>query len=296
MRRYSYFPGCSSDGSGKGLGLSVKAIAVPLDMELIELEDWTCCGSTPYGGTDEEEAMLAAARNLAIAEKTGLELVTPCSSCYVVLNRANEYLKAHEPFTKEVNQALAEVGLEFKGTSRVRLLPEVIYHDVTLSVIAAKVTQNLNGLQVASYYGCQMLRPAGFENSENPKSLDDIVTALGGQPVPWQLKNRCCGGSLVIAEESAALGLMRKILENAAENGAECLITPCPLCQTNLDAYQGRVNETYHTKFNLPVLYLSQLIGLSLGLDIISLGLNTNIVATRQVIDRIRTQGVQSGT
>jgi heterodisulfide reductase subunit B len=265
-------------------------------MELIELENWTCCGSTPYGSTAEEESILIAARNLAIAEKTGLDLVTPCSSCYVVLNHANNYLKEHEDFRKQVNQALAEVGLEFKGQLRVRLLAEVLFHDITPEGIAQKVQRNLNGLKVASYYGCQMLRPAGFESTEAPESLDKIVESLGGKAMPFPLKNRCCGSSLIIPEENMAVGLTHKIIANAAENGAECIITPCPLCQTNLDAYQSRVNSKFGTKFDLPVLFVTQLIGLALGIDSMSLGLNTNIVSPKKVLDRVLTQGVKSGT
>lgn len=296
MKQYAYFPGCSSGGSGKGLGLSVKAITKSLDIELKELANWTCCGSTPYGSTDEEESFLINARNLAIAEKTGLDLVTPCSSCYVVLSRANDYIKTHDKFRKEVNEALSEIGLEFKGTTRVRLLPEVIYHDVTTEFLAQKVQRNLNGLKVASYYGCQMLRPAGFESTEAPESLDKIIVSLGGQPVEFPMKNRCCGSSLVIPKEELAVGLIRKIIGNAVENGAECINTVCPLCQTNLDAYQSRVNSSFKTGYNIPVLYVTQLIGLALGINPSSLGLETNIISPKKVLDHVLAQGVKSGT
>jgi heterodisulfide reductase subunit B len=296
VKQYAYFPGCSSDGSGKGLGLSVIAVAQPLEIELKELENWTCCGSTPYGSTDEEESILIGARNLAIAVKTGLDLVTPCSSCYVVLSRANNYLKTHDKLKREVNEALAEVSLEFKGTTRVRLLPEVIFHDVTPEGLAKKVQRNLNGLKVASYYGCQMVRPLGFESTEAPESLDKIVASLGGQPVPFPLKNRCCGSSLVIPKEELAVGLINKIIGNAVGNGAECIITPCPLCQTNLDAYQSRVNSKFGANFNIPVLFVTQIIGLALGIDPLLLGLNTNIVSPKKVLDHVLTQGVKSGT
>jgi heterodisulfide reductase subunit B len=141
-----------------------------------------------------------------------------------------------------------------------------------------------------------MLRPAGFESTENPQSLDKIVESLGGTAVPFPLKNRCCGSSLIIPEENMALGLVQKIIANAADNGAECINTPCPLCQTNLDAYQSRVNGKFGTNFNIPVLFVTQLIGLALGIDRMSLGLNTNIVSPQKVLDRVLTQGVKSGT
>lgn len=289
MKQYTYFPGCSATGSAKALGQSVEAVAGPLGLELKELEDWTCCGSTPYGSLDEDESVVVAARNLALADKTGLDTVTPCSSCFTTLNKAYIHLKEHEAFMSKVNQALAVAGLEFKGNSKVRLLAEVIYHDVTPEELAKKVKKNLNGLKVASFYGCQMVRPYGFENPESPVSLDKIVESMGGTAVDFPMKNRCCGGSLIITEEALALGMMRKIFANAMENGAECIITPCPLCQTNLDAYQASVNGKFGTNFNLPVLFVTQLIGLALGIDTLSLGLNTNIVSTVKVIEKINT-------
>jgi len=299
VKYYSYFPGCSSEATAKGLGHSVQAIAKPLDMELVELEDWTCCGSTPYGSLDEREAILVAARNLALAEKTGLDLVTPCSSCFVTLYGANLRLKQHTQLMREVNEALAVINLEYHGGVRVRQLMEVLFRDITPEIIASKVKRPLNGLKVAPYYGCQMVRPDyGFDDPESPQSLDRIVESLGAEAVPYPLKNRCCGGSLIIPEEGLALGLIRKLLENAVENGAQCLTTPCPLCQMNLDAYQSKVNSKFKTNYNLPVLFTSQLIGIALGIDPISLGLNTNIVSPSQVLDYISRvkQEANSGT
>ena len=255
-------------------------------MELIELEDWTCCGSTPYGSLNEEEAILVAARNLALAEKTGLDLVTPCSSCYVTLYRANLYLREHPQFKRHVNEALAVANLAYHGNVRVRQLMEVLFNDITPEVIASKVQRGLNGLKVAPYYGCQMVRPDyGFDDPEFPQSLDGIVASLGAEAVPFPLKNRCCGGALIISEEDLALGLIRKLLDNALENGAQCLATPCPLCQTNLDAYQSKVNSKFKTNYQLPVFFVTQLIGLALDIDPTSLGLDTNIVSPGEVLD-----------
>ena len=288
MKRYSYFPGCSAEATAVGLGLSAQAIAKPLDMELIELEDWTCCGSTPYGSLDELESIVVASRNLALAEKTGLDLVTPCSSCFVTLYKANTQLKYHPQLKTQVNEALAVANLEYHGKLRVRHLVDVLVNDITPEVIASKVQRGLNGLKVAPYYGCQLVRPdCGFDDPEFPQSLDRLVECLGAEAIPFPLKNRCCGGALIIPEEDLALGLLRKLLDNALENGAQCIVTPCPLCQTNLDAYQSRVNSKFKTHYNLPVLFITQLIGLALGITPISLGLNTNIVSPSGVLDHI---------
>jgi len=288
VRYYTYYPGCSAEATAVGLGLSVQAIAKPLDMELIELEDWTCCGSTPYGSLDELESICVAARNLALAEKTGLDLVTPCSSCFITLYQADIKLKGHPQLMAQINEALAVANLEYHGSVRVRHLTEVLVNDITPEVITTKVKRPLNGLKVAPYYGCQLVRPDyGFDDPEFPQSLDRLVECLGAKAVPFPLKNRCCGGSLIISEEDLALGLIRKLLDNAAENGAQCIVTPCPLCQTNLDAYQSRVNSKFKTHYNVPVLFVTQLIGLALGIAPAPLGLNTNIVSPSEVLDYI---------
>jgi len=297
VKYYCYFPGCSAEATAIGLGLSARAIAKPLDIELIELEDWTCCGSTPYGSLDKLESILVAARNLALAEKTGLDLVTPCPSCFLTFYQANSYLQEHPQLASQVNEALAAANLTYQGNVRVRHLMEVLLHDVTPEVITSKVQQGLNGLKVAPYYGCQIVRPdCGFDDPESPQSLDRLVESLGAEAVPYPLKNRCCGGALIISEQSLGLGLMRKLLKNAAENGAQCITTPCPLCQMNLDAYQGSVNREFKTDYNLPALFITQLIGLALGIDPVSLGLNTNIVSPDRVLEHIAKVGAKSGT
>ena len=298
MKYYAYYPGCSAEGTGLGLGLSAQAVAGPLDLKLIELEDWTCCGSTPYGSLDELESVVVAARNLALAEKTGLDLVTPCSSCYVTLNKANTHLNDHPGLMAQVNEALAVVGLEYHGRVRIRHLVDVLVNDVTPEFIASGIQRQLSGLKVAPYYGCQLVRPQyGADDTESPQYLDRLIECLGAEAVHFPLKARCCGGSLIISEEDLALDLIRKLLDNAAENGAQCLVTPCPLCQTNLDAYQSRVNAKFKTSYNLPVLFITQLIGLALGVAPVSLGLNTNIVSPNLLLDQLdkAKKGVESG-
>ncbi|MDD4859089.1 MAG: CoB--CoM heterodisulfide reductase iron-sulfur subunit B family protein [Dehalococcoidales bacterium] len=295
MKYYTYFPGCSSESTAIGMSLSLDAIAEPLEMKLAELEGWTCCGSTPYGSLDEMESLVIAARNLALAEKTGLDMVTPCSSCYVTLNKANHHLNEHPQLLAQVNEALAVAKLEYKGTVKVRHIVEVLFNDIKPENIAAKVKRQLTGLKVAAYSGCQLVRPDyGFDSTEFPDKFDKLVTALGAEAVNFPLKSRCCGSSLSISETDKVLGLMEKLFANAAENGAVCFTTPCPLCQTNLDAYQSLVNGKFSTHYNLPVFFISQLIGVALGLDEKSLGLDRNIVSPQQVLR----QGseVKSGT
>jgi heterodisulfide reductase subunit B len=288
MKRYAYYPGCSSDATAAGLGHSAQAIARALDIEFIEVEDWTCCGTTPYGSLDYVEGIAVASRNLALAEKTGLELVTPCSSCFVTLSRAAAHIKEHPKLKETIDQALAAADLKYTGTVRVRLLLEVLVNDITPEVIAARVKRRLEGLKVAAYYGCQEARPKfGFDNPEQPTNLDRLVASLGATTVPFPLKNHCCGGALIISEEDLGLELMNKLLASAMANGAQCIATICPLCQTNLDAYQGRVNRRFKTDYKLPVLFVTQLMGIAFGIENKTLGLNTNIVSLNDVMNQI---------
>ncbi len=284
MKYYSYFPGCSTEATASPLGLSVLPVAKELDMDLIELEDWNCCGSSPYGSVDKLEATCIAARNLALAEKRGFDLVTPCSNCFVTLHSANTHLKEYPALREQVNEALAAASLDYNGGVRVRHLAEVLYSDITPEVIGAKVTKPLKGLKVAPYYGCQLVRPDGFDDPESPHSLDELVASLGADVVSWPLKARCCGSSLVMSEPELALELINKLLRNAQENGAQCLVTPCPLCQINLDAYQSQVNSRFKTSYNLPVLFLTQLMGIALGIAPDALGLQRNIVSPMRVL------------
>jgi len=288
LKTYSYFPGCSAESTGRGLGLSALAIAPLLDIELKEIEDWNCCGSTPYGSLDEESAIVVAARNLALAEPAGCDVVTPCSSCYVTLEKANRYLQGHPAMLARVNEALGAASLNYCGRLRVRHLVDILVNDVTPEFIAGKVGHRLEGLKVAPYYGCQLVRPQyGLDDTELPQTLDRLVTCTGAEAVDFPLKAHCCGGSIMLAEEDKVLGLSYKLLESAAASGAQCLVTACPLCQTNLDAYQSRVNSRFKARFNIPVLYITQLIGLAFGIDAEKLGINTNIVSPRAVLDYV---------
>ncbi len=256
------------------------AICQALEIELAELEDWNCCGAMPYSSAESLEATCIPARNLVLAEKKGLDLVTPCSACYIVLNKANSHLKDYPALKSQVDEALAAAELEYRGNVRVRHLAEVLHDDITPESIESNVQKKLSGLKVAPYYGCQLVRPKyGFDDPELPHSLDRLVESLGAEAVPFPMKARCCGGSLITSEENSALELIHKILESAQSNGAQCIVTPCPLCQINLDAYQGKTARKFKTKYNLPVLFITQLIGIALDLPLKALALEKSIVS-----------------
>jgi heterodisulfide reductase subunit B2 len=285
MKSYTYFPGCSSaDGTAVGYNQSIQVIIGKLEIELDELEDWNCCGSTPYYSTDELGSLCVAARNLALAEKFERDVVTPCSSCYTILNRVNEQRKMYPELKKKMDECLAAAGLKYSGGVRVRHLFEAIYTDIGLEKIAAKVTRPLKGLKVAPYYGCQMIRPeSSFDDLDNPRTMEKFIASLGAEPTEFRLKDRCCGSSMLIPELDMTLGLHYKLLESAKAGGAQCIITVCPLCQTALDAYQTLVGKKFGTSYNLPVLFFSQLMGIAMGVDPKKLGLEKNIVPANKV-------------
>jgi heterodisulfide reductase subunit B len=287
VKYYTYFPGCScsAEGGAKAYDWSMRAVSRVLDFELIELDDWNCCGSTPSGSVDELGAFCLAARDLALAEKSSFDMVTPCSACYVIFNRTNAYLKQYPHLKAQVDESLSAGDLKYNNTVKVRHALDIITADIGYDAIKSKVKKPLNGLKIAPYYGCQVVRPGfGFDHPEAPQSLDRLITSLGGEATPFPLKTHCCGGSLIISEEALALDLTHKLLESALSNGAECLVTVCPLCQTNLDAYQSRVNKKFNTSYKLPVLFFTQLMGIAFGLGEKELGIKNSIVSAEKVL------------
>ncbi len=289
MKAYTYFPGCSLDATAAPYGKSIEAVAKALELEFEELDDWNCCGSTPSDATGALTSLCLGARNLSLAEKTGrADLVTPCSSCFTSLNRVNDHLKRYPEQGRKVKTILNEVGLDYRGTTRVRHLLEVILTDIELDAVREKVVLPLRGLKVAPYYGCQLVRPANdFDDPEYPHSLHNLIQALGGEPASFPLATRCCGASLIISQPDFAMSLVNKILQSADKAGAECVITPCPLCQTNLDAYQSVINTRLKAKHRMPILFFTQLVGLALGLDPTALGVGEVVTSPKRVVNQV---------
>jgi heterodisulfide reductase subunit B len=266
---------------------SARAVAKALDIDLTELDDWNCCGSTPYTVVDELSAFCCCARNLALAEKRGLDLVAACSDCYLILSRTNQHFEEYPEVRRKIEEALATGGLEYHGTVKVRHILDVFANDISSVDIKAKVKVDLSDLKVAPYYGCQVIRPKpSFDDVEYPESMDRLIESLGAQVAPYPLKTRCCGGSLILSEQDIALGLIHKLLDNAISNGADCIVTVCPFCHLNLDAYQGVVNRKFKTNFHLPVLFFTQLMGIAFGIESKELGLRENIVLTEKALAR----------
>lgn len=285
MSTYSYFPGCSLEKMALSYHRSSMETTRELGVELIELEDWNCCGATTYFHVDELLAYTLVARNLAMAEKAGHDLVAPCSACYKNAYFTNAYLKEDPDLADHINYALEADNLKYSGNIEVKHLMEIFVDDKGLEEIGSKVTHPLSGLRVAPYYGCQIVRPKkDDEDVENPQFFEQLMTAIGVSPVDFTYKVRCCGGSLIITSREAALTLVRDLLQNAQDSEAEVIATACPLCQTNLEIYQMQVNQEFGTDFSIPIMYFTQLLGLSMGLHPKKLGIGAEFVSTNKIL------------
>jgi heterodisulfide reductase subunit B len=275
--------------------VSTRAIADPLGLAFDEVEDWNCCGATEYMALNKAAAYALIGRNLALAAQSGMrELVTPCSACYLNLRKTDAYMKKYKPLGKVTNQALAAGGLHYEpGSLAVRHLLDVVVEDVGYDAIAAKVTRPLTGLRVAPYYGCLIVRPEfngkSATSTEYPTHLDHLMQVLGAEVVDFPLKTHCCGGHMSQISADTAYELLRQLLQNAAEYRADLLVTLCPMCQFNLDAYQSQVNRHFGTDFHLPILYFTQMIGLAMGLEAKDLAIGREIVSAASVLRKIGT-------
>ncbi len=287
MKRYAYFPGCSAETVSASYHRSALATSARLGVELQEIEDWNCCGATPYTNIDELLAHGLCARNLAIAERAGLDVVAPCNACFKNLSHAAAELKADPALAAHLNYALEADGLSYGGRVSVHHLIHVFVRDVGLDALRKQVTQPLTGLKVAAYYGCQLVRPGrgdGFD-PEAPHYFEDLLAAIGADAVPFPYRLRCCGASLMVANRRAALAMVRDLLRGAVQAGADVIATACPLCQLNLECYQGDVNREFGTRYRVPVLYFTQLMGLAMGIAPEQLGIGTEVVSPQPVLD-----------
>jgi len=278
--KYAYFPGCSLKGLGRAYEESLLPVMKYIGMELEELPDWNCCGATAYMAVDEVKACVLAARNLALAEKSGSQQVlAPCAACYLVLNKTKHYFHDFPVMKQKMDAALAAVNLHYSGDTPVRHPLDVLLNDVGIEAIKQKVNRPLKGLKVAPYYGCQIVRPyATFDDQDNPTSMDRLLEALGATVVRYPLKTKCCGGSLTGTLPEAGIRLVYILHNEAKRRGADCIATVCPLCQFNLDGYHSQVTSQYGSVL-VPAVYFTQLMGLAFGLPEDKLGLSRAAVA-----------------
>ena len=275
--QYFYYPGCSLEGTAREYDSSTRAVMGVLGVELLELQDWTCCGASAGDAVSYLLSLVLPARNLALAERTGVaaDMLIPCSACYLNLKKVEDHSGRDENVLNKINQALGVEGLSYKGAIRPRHLLDALANDIGADTISHYVRRELSGLRVAPYYGCQCLRPYEvFDDPEQPTSMEPLIRTLGAEVYDWKMGARCCGAGLMTTKKAAALDRVSELLHAARD--ADCIVTVCPMCQMNLDSFQRRVSKRSGAHLNISVLYLPQLIGLGLGLSEQELKLNLN--------------------
>jgi heterodisulfide reductase subunit B2 len=287
---YAFFPGCSLDGTAKDFRRSSMAVAARLGLDLPELKDWICCGSTAAHSSDPLLADALPAKSLSAAG--GSTVAVACAACYSRLKTANHHIASDAGLRARVAQV---VGQDYDGRTPVLHLLEILCRDIGLDRVAAAVTRPLSGLKVACYYGCLLARPpeiTNFDDAENPTLMDKLMQAAGAAPLDWPHKTECCGASYSITDSSIVLELSDRILAMAQAAGADCIATACPLCQLNLDMRQRDIEAKYGRRYNLPVFYFTQLLGLAMGCRADDLSLESLVVEPRELLEG---KGIRAG-
>ncbi len=292
MKTYTYYPGCSLEATAAPYAKSIAATAPVLGIDLKELEDWNCCGATAYMSYDQIKAFSITGRNLAIAEKAarngGAEVVAPCSACFAVLNKSVKYMAEDERLMSYVNDALAAANLHYEGTAHVRHLLDVYINDVPADALTSQIKKDLAMVKLAPYYGCQIVRPKNdFDNADFPTKFDDYLNLLGASVVGYPVKTKCCAGTFITTQADVAARMIGILLKAAKDKNADAIVVCCPLCQFNLDNFQKEAGEYWHTEFNIPILYFTQVVGLALGIAPHDLDLDKHRVSADNMLKKI---------
>ncbi|MDR2033545.1 MAG: CoB--CoM heterodisulfide reductase iron-sulfur subunit B family protein [Helicobacteraceae bacterium] len=277
--KYALFMGCVPYGATPEVKTSLEAVAKKLAIELVELKEASCCGATHLQDYDDFLSLVLNARNLAYAERLGLDLITVCNTCQLVLSLAASRLKNDRNLLARVNEKLNQVGLNYSGKTNVRHFLYALRDDYGFENLP--IVEPLNDKKIAPFYGCHNIRPSGLSSNEDPfrpTVLDDLITALGGEAIDYSLKSGCCGFHTEMQASETTYKLSGEALSEASDRGAEWIVTPCPLCQLSFDAERKNAERAVCRPIKAPALHLTQLIGIALGLTQEELGLNKNVV------------------
>jgi heterodisulfide reductase subunit B2 len=257
--KVSYYPGCSLEGTAIDYAASIGAVSGLLNLELEELPDWNCCGATAAHSTNHQLSLALPARNLALAEEAGRDVVVPCALCFNRLKVAEKALQGPEG---------AHLGVPYGGDIKVWDLLDYLTQDAYLRDLGSRVVKHLSGLKAVGYYGCMVARPPAItdkQDAENPQNLERLLRVLGAEPIDWSFKTDCCGAGLAVARPDIIDTLVQRLYERALRTGADCLVVSCQMCQANLDMPQKRIAKKFGKDYYLPVFYFTELIGLALG-------------------------------
>jgi len=264
--RHAYFPGCSLHSTATEYDQSARWVCRRLGVEIFEIPDWNCCGATSAHAVDHFLSVALPARNLVLAEQMGAHiLIAPCAACYNRMKTADATLKDDPELARQVNATLPQ---PYGGSLQVMSLLEALANDQWIATIKEKVVRPLEGLKVASYYGCLLLRPpklTGFDDPENPRSMDTLMAAIGAEPVEWPYKTECCGASFALSRRDLVLKMTGDVLSMAKRAGANAIATACPLCQANLDTRQDAIAALRKEELGIPIYYFTELLALALG-------------------------------
>lgn len=297
-----FYPGCSIQRSSRPYLDSIEAIQPILELELEEVRDWNCCGATEYMSVHRLGAQALIGRNLALAQQqvNGTRtLVAACSACYLNLAKTEHYMRSDKALAGTINAVMAEGELHYDpGTLEIRHLLDIITTDIGIAKIKSLVTRPLKGLRVAPYYGCMIARPDLFNRSDDPEypqAMDRLLGALGAEVIDFPLKTHCCGGHMTQINPETAFELIRRLLDGANQYEAALMVTVCPMCQLNLDAYQEETNKFFGLDYHVPILYFTQLIGLAFGLEAEVLGIGKEFIQARDALAAIGVEVPEAG-
>lgn len=277
--RYTYYPGCTAETTAVEFGVSTEVVCETLGIELDELDDWNCCGASSAHSLDHELGLALPARNVALAQEAGLDMVIPCPACYQHCRDANIRMREDATWRGKMERIL---GFQYEGDVRPRHLLEVVTNDLDDEELGQKVTQPLEGLKVASYYGCVLVRPpelTGWDDPEHPMTMDRLMRVLGADVIDWSYKVDCCGASLTLSRGDIVSELSTKIVEGAAEAGADCIVSACGMCEINLDTRQAPQSGR-----KIPVFYFTELMALAFGVPQVGKWLGKHSVDPRPVL------------
>jgi heterodisulfide reductase subunit B len=293
--KYALYLGCVIPVRGRNYELSTRKVAQRLGIEFVDIEAFSCCG-LPIRYIDWQTSLLMAARNLSLAESLGLDICAPCSGCASMLTGVNRLLREDSDLSRQVNDKLARVGHHYEGGVNVKHFARILYEDIGTEQIKAAVTRSLAGLKVATHYGCHYLKPSliydGFDDPEHPRSLDEMVAATGATPLAYEYKNQCCGLYTFGVDAEIAYDIAHTKLEHVKAAGADAIILACPACAITYDHSQRSIAKKFDAEYDLPVLFITQLIGLALGFEPAELGFNLNRVKTDELLARLMLEPV----
>lgn len=285
--RYALYPGCAAKGATPELYQSTMAIIGRLGIEVKELVAASCCGAGVVGEGEPDAALALNARTFAQAEALGLDVMTICGTCQGVMSAANKRLKTESGLLERVNRLLEPEGLAYQGRVQVKHLLWIVVREVGLQRLGQELRVPLNDFRIAPFYGCYILRPSwhlGFDDPEHPTSLEKVIRAVKGEPVAYAGRTKCCGFPIILEKEAIAMAMAGTNMKEAKDQGADFMVTPCPLCHMSLDIYQERAGQAVKTPLDLPILHLPQLLGLAMGVPAKDLGVSRHLVSVDSIV------------